>query len=578
MIVTAIETGGAGSAQGQYLKVLAITGAAADQSAAETLTAAALSAAITPDATGSWIVGSLLAVGGSLTAEPSTTIIDTGHESGTDDGLAHAPLRTTSTTTGGTPVTVGASAGGTGIGLALVEILASGTLAIDGSSPAAAFSTDADFAVATASFDPPAGCLLVAIVSTNGAGGHVNTAVIADTSGFGLNWEEKAVQHASGAGYAGVWIARYEQAASPSPAGQLAADWTLAFADEFTASHNGKPDPGVWEDHYNNGDHQRTNNPTELQWAPHGSYGNSIAGSVMTQTGRFEDPSAIDPNCPVPLDNGGDNNGLFTAGILSSQPSFSATYGYWESRIRVPASGSYPAGFWPAWWMITRDTAYPPEIDIFEANVPEQEGQVHNGYRNTAGTWTNNYTSIPADGDWHVYGLQLTATEAIFYIDGVPVITATTDGDAYAWTTYYDLAISTDATDGTGYPAAFEADYMRFWLPSGAPAAPRITGISPASGIPSAGSVTVSFTDDVAGAVSYRVTPAPTDYLKDGIGRPDHSAFTGSTSPITVTGLTNGAHYNFTVCAVDAGGNYSIESPPVPRLSPPSGPALAGIA
>lgn len=564
--VAAIQAGPA-IAAGTYLDVLVLTGATG--TGATVSASGVLQAAITPQATGSLVYGSLQAVAGAVTANGATTILDSGHES-TADGLAHVPLRTTAITTAATPVTVGASAGGTPLLLALAEVM--GNPVQDASSPGPAFTTggSAPFLATSAAFTPPSGSLLVAIVSANGAVG-VNSVAIADSSGLGLTWTEVVRSPSGTAGYAGVWVAQYPAPGSPAPVGQVAANWQLQFADEFSVAYPGphgtRANPQVWQDHLNNGDATRTNNTDELEWYPHGYYGQSVSGSILSLTARFENPQSVDAACPNPLQPGG-LTGTFTSGMISSQPGFAATYGYWEARVQDTGT---VAGTWPAFWMITRDVAYPPEIDIDEYNVPGHSDVVHNGYRTTAGVWTDNYLST--DTAWHVYGLLLDASHVTFYRDGVQTAQMAYDGDAYAWITYFNHAVSSAATDGTGYPLAYQVDYLRYWAVAGAPAQPVITSISPASGIPTAGSITVTFAA-VSGATSYRVTPAPTDYLADGTARPSHSSASGASSPITITGLTNGARYNVTVCAINASG-YSAESLPVPSLGPPASGLMA---
>lgn len=566
--VTAYQSSAGGASAGEYLMVRVLTGASGAQPGAAA-TASALSVSVTPQASGSWVYGSLLAVSGSVTAESGTTIEDSSAEE-SSDGLAHVPVRTTGTTTEGTPVTIGASSGGAHISIAAAEILASGTLAEDPSSPAGVYALGEDFPypATTAAFTPPDGSLLVAVVSANGSPGQVNPMIVSDTSGLGLSWTEVVKADALGAGYAGIWVAPYPQTGTPQPVGLPSGGWELAFRDEFDVAYPGQyqagPDKSVWADHFNNGDAQRVNNSNEVQWYPHGYYGCSVAGSVLSLTAIYQDPQDIDPSCPDPLQDGG-QAGTFTSGMVSSQPGFAATYGYWEARIMDtgPVTGT-----WPAWWMITRDVAYPPEIDIDEYDSPGYDDAVHLGYRDTAGDWTN--ARVDTDADWHIYGLLLTSETVTFYRDGLPVSTMTYDGDAYAWTTYFNHAVNDTATSGTGYPLAYQVDYLRFWGTDGVPAQPQITSISPASGIPGDdGTVTVEF-GPAEGATSYRVTPAPTDYLADGIGRPgEHESATGSSSPITVTGLNTGAHYNFTLAAINDTG-YSIESLPVPAIGQPA--------
>ena len=347
------------------------------------------------------------------------------------------------------------------------------------------------------------------------------------------------------------------------PSAGPSGSWTLAFADEFNVPYvtpyGTGPNPNRWSDRYEPGDMARVNNTSETEWYPHGYYGHSVANSVWTGTAVNQNPQSVDPTCPNPLQAGGPA-GSFTAGniqgFLGGNTAF--TYGYTEARIQQPA----PSNAWCAFWMVTRGNIWPPEIDIAEWQPPGYSGTNQIGYDNTAGTWQSYYQAGDSN-TWDVWGCQITASQVTYWKNGSLVTSHTYDGNALPW--YPMCGLATDSASGSGYPASYLVDYIRTWVPAGVPAAPVITSISPASGIPTAGSVAVSF-GTVTGATSYRVTAAPTDSLADGYtagGTESGGSFTatGTSSPLTVTGLPNGIRWNFTVCAINATG-YSMESAP----------------
>jgi hypothetical protein len=210
LAVTATATGGGDVAA--ILAVTVLTGAAkaASQNGA-TITSAPVppQAAITPSATGSTVFGATLIFPmGTLTPTGQTTF--SVSSSGAGD-CSYGAFFSTSPTAGGTPVTLGASApAGEFNQLAMAEILASGTLAVDPSTPPALFSGFLP-ALTTAQFSPPGGALLVAQ-----AVGVSNGIAVSDT--LGLTWSPLAVQ-----GQSGVWIA--QAPAAPAPAASAQGDY-----------------------------------------------------------------------------------------------------------------------------------------------------------------------------------------------------------------------------------------------------------------------------------------------------------------------------------------------------------------
>lgn len=209
LTVTATQ-GGSGTFNGIALTVRALTGAAVTQNGATGSDSATLTApqkSITPGATGSIIYGAVYndAAATSFTPNGSTTFSQNVTFAG--DGATFGTFRSLATTTALTPVTVGGSApSGQPTGTlwwCAAEILASGTLAEDASSPAGVSTTSAT-TIATASFTPPAGSLLVAQVSCNYSGTGTLTMVVTDSTGR-LTWTQltgEALDMAS------VWVAQ----------------------------------------------------------------------------------------------------------------------------------------------------------------------------------------------------------------------------------------------------------------------------------------------------------------------------------------------------------------------------------
>jgi len=213
--MTVTATQGGSTANGMALRVFVLTGAAAaaSQTGASTnnqfTNSASFTQAITTTAGSNVYGGSVHNNSGNAATGSNATIVDDIADA--TNGERYVTFKALNVTGGATTrgYTVTTSTGP----FAQQEILASGTLAEDASSPAVA-STTAATTVTTASFTPPGGSLLVAIVASDG-GATVTTMTV---SGGGLSWTEKVKNNPSGGDYAGVWIADGPAAITSGPA------------------------------------------------------------------------------------------------------------------------------------------------------------------------------------------------------------------------------------------------------------------------------------------------------------------------------------------------------------------------
>jgi hypothetical protein len=230
---------------GLLLTVKALSGAvsAAQASAAGAFTqfyasgtSQAPAAALTPAASGSWVYGAVTenfaaAAGTAYTANGATTFSQ--NASGTGNASAYGTFRGTASTTAGTPVTLGGSAPANAyFTAALAEVpaapghslsetaTATATGLVPGNFATTSVSQSAVFPVA-----PPAGSLLVAMVSANSLYPNGNASVtIADSAGLTW-WPLAEVRYPS---YSGVWAA--------STAGALTASASLTVTPSRSAS------------------------------------------------------------------------------------------------------------------------------------------------------------------------------------------------------------------------------------------------------------------------------------------------------------------------------------------------------
>jgi hypothetical protein len=195
---------------GLYLQVQVLDNAVMAGTPATASSNAAYNVSITTTQAGSFVFGGLNnnAAAASFTASSGCTIID--QYSNTTDGNQYGCFKTTSGTGTPGPTTVGSSTTFSGTyGVVAVEILASGgTLSVDGSSPAHA-AANTGSSITSASFTPPPGTLLAAILTTDGGSASTQVGTVSSTPV--LTWTPQ-IELNSGAGtgvgcYIGVWTA-----------------------------------------------------------------------------------------------------------------------------------------------------------------------------------------------------------------------------------------------------------------------------------------------------------------------------------------------------------------------------------
>ena len=152
-------------------------------------------------------------------------------------------------------------------------------------------------------------------------------------------------------------------------------------------------------------------------------------------------------------------------------------YGWFEARLKV----SDVPGSWPAFWMMPKNFKTWPgdgEIDIMEYAVSTQgknysSSSIHcNAFNWPAGTQkTHKQYVANAATEFHVYALEWTAQEMIFYIDGKQHLVFKNDGKGYDhWPFDAPFYLKLNqawggnmggTTDESKLPAVYEVDYVR---------------------------------------------------------------------------------------------------------------------
>ena len=129
----------------------------------------------------------------------------------------------------------------------------------------------------------------------------------------------------------------------------------------------------------------------------------------------------------------------YLSGALNTYP-YSQTYGYFEIDAEIPSG----RGLWPAFWLLSVDDNWPPEIDAPEAlcNDPTTayfslhttdkawiatQPDAYNG----SATTNTIHTGVDGSLGFHRYGVDWGPQTITFYIDGAAVGQRTTPGDMH---------------------------------------------------------------------------------------------------------------------------------------------------
>lgn len=275
-------------------------------------------------------------------------------------------------------------------------------------------------------------------------------------------------------GAAASLVARPRLAQS-APSGFVPSGYRLVFSDDFddadvsrinenaTGGRRGAP---AWRSRYRHDRFTIINQEKQIYVDPAfaGTAGHSlgvqpfsIANGVLTISANRADATRVQPFV----------RGIaYTSGCITSEMTFWRTYGYYEMRARLPLG----KGFFPAFWLLPKRVAWPPEIDVFEASGV-RPGDVHVGVLGPEGhgnnTWINGVIRI-AEG-FHVYGLDWSAESIAWFLDGNEVWRQPNSirEDMYVLA---NLAVGNrdpnfipNPDGSTPFPGRFEIDYIRIY-------------------------------------------------------------------------------------------------------------------
>jgi len=158
----------------------------------------------------------------------------------------------------------------------------------------------------------------------------------------------------------------------------------------------------------------------------------------------------------------------YYSALLTSEPSFSQTYGVFEIRAKLPKG----KGLWPAFWLLPISKKWPPEIDVMEV-LGDKITEYHTTLHSKA-SGKHEMKNFPPHAtpdlstEFHTYTVDWGPKEIVFYFDDAEVARAPTPADMHQpFYMLINLAVggkwpgSPDAS--TVFPATMEVDWVRVW-------------------------------------------------------------------------------------------------------------------
>ena len=115
----------------------------------------------------------------------------------------------------------------------------------------------------------------------------------------------------------------------------------------------------------------------------------------------------------------------YTSGMLTTENSFSQTYGYFEIRAELPGAGQ---GMWPAFWLLPTNNGWPPEIDVLE-QVDSPTSNIFTTIHDNSGSPGSNFNIGNTSTAFHTYGVLWTSQALTFYVDGKAMWSTPTPAD-----------------------------------------------------------------------------------------------------------------------------------------------------
>jgi len=158
----------------------------------------------------------------------------------------------------------------------------------------------------------------------------------------------------------------------------------------------------------------------------------------------------------------------YTSGAITTEYTHWQQYGWFEIRARLPVG----RGFWPAFWLLPKREAWPPEIDVFEASGTrpgEAMFTVHEPGpgRDSASSGWMKLPPAARDG-FRTFACEWTERRISFYVEGRRMFEHVGHRIHEPMYLLANLAVGSqdphwipDPDASTPFPAAFEIDHIR---------------------------------------------------------------------------------------------------------------------
>jgi beta-glucanase (GH16 family) len=228
-------------------------------------------------------------------------------------------------------------------------------------------------------------------------------------------------------------------AGPPQPLG-LAGGWNMVFSDEFNGTDL---DTAKWI--------------TNVEW--YGGIGLNDSVAPQVSGGQIH---------LLAKDAGGGNytGQIAQTGVYGDPTPFSFTYGFVESRVKIPLG----LGLWPAVWLVGDGSDQGTEIDLGEwlgDTTSDIWMTVHYSVGQGGGFTQTVYTGTDWHAGYHTIGVNWQPGSVVWYIDGLERYRVT-DSRVPATAMYCALDhwvtdIHGPPTDPSIFPADFQVEYLRVW-------------------------------------------------------------------------------------------------------------------